>query len=115
MPNVDMAGDTLIVQDIQVGATMTGSTGSSLSSNPGGLLVLSGTTAPSGGSSGAVAMTIGTGATSSLGVYFGAGAPSGLTAHQGSVYLNTTGSSISTRMYINTTGVSTWTAVSTLA
>jgi hypothetical protein len=45
-------------------------------------------------------------------ILFGAGAPS-LTAPQGSLYLNTSGSSTSTRAYINTTGSTTWTAVTT--
>lgn len=49
-----------------------------------------------------------------VGVYSGAGAPT-FTAPQGSLYLNTTGSSTSTRAYINTTGSTTWTAVTTLA
>lgn len=44
----------------------------------------------------------------------GAGAPSHV-ARQGSLYLNTTGSSVATRAYINTTGASTWTAVTTVA
>jgi hypothetical protein len=48
------------------------------------------------------------------GIYSGAGAPS-FTAPQGSLYLNTTGSSTSTRAYINTTGSTTWTAVTTAA
>lgn len=48
------------------------------------------------------------------GIYVGAGAPS-LTAPQGSLYLNTTGSSTSTRAYINTTGSTTWTAITTAA
>ena len=49
------------------------------------------------------------------GVYSGAGAPSSLTAAKGSLYLNTTGSSTSTRAYINTDGGTTWTAVTTAA
>ena len=49
-----------------------------------------------------------------VGVYVGAGAPT-LSAAQGSLYLNTTGSSISTRAYINTTGSTTWTAITTAA
>lgn len=49
-----------------------------------------------------------------VGVYVGAGAPS-ITAPQGSLYLNTTGSSTSTRAYINTTGSTTWTAITTVA
>lgn len=48
------------------------------------------------------------------GLYSGAGAPS-FTAAKGSMYLNTTGSSTSTRAYINTDGGTTWTAVTTAA
>lgn len=51
-------------------------------------------------------------ATPSLGVYFGSGTPT-ITAPQGSLYLRTDGSSISTRAYINTTGSNAWAAVST--
>lgn len=47
-------------------------------------------------------------------VYSGSGAPA-FSATQGSIFLRNDGTSISSRMYINTTGVSTWTAVSTLA
>lgn len=46
-------------------------------------------------------------------IFSGAGAPS-FTAPQGSLYLNTTGSSVSTRAYINTTGSTTWTAITTV-
>jgi hypothetical protein len=123
MPNVDLAGNTLYVSDIVVGATTPGSlVGSSVSTEIGSNLSLTGSgtflssiTAPSGGSASSKAIVIGTGATSSVSISFGAGAPSGYTATQGSIYLNTSGSSVSTRMYINTTGVSTWTAVTTLA
>lgn len=47
-------------------------------------------------------------------MYSGTGAPA-FTATQGSVYLRTDGSSVSTRMYINTTGSTTWTNVTTAA
>jgi hypothetical protein len=123
---IDLVGNTLVVSDIQIasatGAAGTGITGTSVSTNMfasqtliGGETLLNSTTAPSGGSTTGRAIVIGTGATSSVSINFGAGAPSGFTATQGSIYLNTTGSSVSTRMYINTTGVSTWTAVTTLA
>ena len=49
-----------------------------------------------------------------LGIYVGSGAPS-ITAPQGSIYLRSDGSSTSTRLYINTTGSTTWTAVTTAA
>lgn len=48
-----------------------------------------------------------------VGIYWGAGAPT-ITAPAGSLYLNTTGSSVSTRAYINTTGSTTWTAITTV-
>lgn len=48
------------------------------------------------------------------GIYSGAGAPT-FAAAQGSLYLRTDGSSISTRMYVNTTGATTWTNVTTAA
>lgn len=51
---------------------------------------------------------------SSTGIYSGSGAPS-FTAPQGSLYLRTDGSSTSTRAYINTTGSTTWTAITTAA
>lgn len=53
-------------------------------------------------------------ATGGLGLYWGSGAPT-ITAPQGSLYMNTTGSSVSTRLYVNTTGSTTWTAVTTAA
>lgn len=46
-----------------------------------------------------------------VGIYVGAGAPS-LSATKGSLYLNTTGSSSSTRVYVNN-GTTTWIAVTT--
>lgn len=45
----------------------------------------------------------------------GSGAPAGTTAPQGSIYLRTDGSSTSTRLYVNTTGSTVWTAVTTVA
>lgn len=45
-------------------------------------------------------------------VLAGAGVPT-LNAPQGSLYLNTTGSSVSTRLFVNTNGTNGWTAVTT--
>jgi len=53
-------------------------------------------------------------ATTSPGIYSGAGAPT-ISAAQGSLYLRTDGSSTSTRAYINTNGSTTWTAITTAA
>lgn len=49
-----------------------------------------------------------------IGIFIGAGAPT-FAAPKASLYINTTGSSTSTRMYINTDGATTWTAVTTAA
>lgn len=49
-----------------------------------------------------------------IGIYSGAGVPS-LSAPKGSIYSNTTASAISTRLYVNTDGATTWTAVTTAA
>lgn len=50
--------------------------------------------------------------TAGLGLYVGSGAPS-ITAAQGSLYIRTDGSSTSTRLYVNSTGSTTWVAVTT--
>jgi hypothetical protein len=62
---------------------------------------------------GAEGIRLGSGTTSPR-IYFGSGAPT-VTAPQGSLYLRSDGNSTSTRMYINTTGSTTWTAVTTAA
>jgi len=45
---------------------------------------------------------------SNLGIFFGNGVPTFIAA-QGAIYLNTTGSSTSTRLYVNTSGSTVWT------
>jgi hypothetical protein len=75
----------------------------------GAATILSGTAVPAGGTTGAGYKFS---STANLGVFFGSGAPT-LTAAQGSLYLRTDGSSTSTRMYVNTNGSTTWTAVTT--
>lgn len=47
-------------------------------------------------------------------IYAGAGAPT-ISAPKGSLYSNTTGSSTSTRLYVNTDGATTWASVTTSA
>lgn len=49
-----------------------------------------------------------------LGIYAGSGAPT-ISAPQGSIYLRSDGSGVANRLYINTNGSTTWTAVSTAA
>lgn len=59
---------------------------------------------------GANALQIGTYA----GIYAGSGVPT-VTAPQGSLYIRTDGASISTRLYVNTTGSTVWTSFTSAA
>jgi len=71
--------------------------------------ILSGTAVPAGGTAGAGYKFS---STTNLGVFFGSGAPT-LSAAQGSLYLRTDGTTTNNRMYVNTNGSTTWTAVTT--
>lgn len=51
---------------------------------------------------------------SAIGVYFGSGAPT-VSAAKGSLYLRSDGTTTNNRMYVNTDGGTTWTAVTTAA
>ena len=96
--------------DGTIGLQLTPKGGGNITS-VGGLAILNSTAIPAGG-------TLNTGlrfsSTASFGVFFGSGAPT-LSAAQGSIYLRSDGSSIATRMYINTNGSTTWTNVVTAA
>jgi hypothetical protein len=50
--------------------------------------------------------------TTNFGIFYGSGAPT-LSAAQGSLYLRSDGSSTSTRLYVNSSGSTTWVAVTT--
>jgi hypothetical protein len=65
-------------------------------------------TAPVAGGAAAFLAT----STASLGIFIGSGAPT-VSAAQGSLYLRTDGSSTSTRLYVNSSGSTTWVAVTT--
>jgi hypothetical protein len=80
-------------------------------SSGGDFTIASLTATPAGGST-AARLLFGT--TSGFGIYYGSGAPT-VSAAQGSIYLRSDGSSTSTRMYVNTTGSTTWTNVTTAA
>jgi len=60
---------------------------------------------PAGGSTSARLLF---GTTAGFGIYYGSGAPT-VSAAQGSIYIRSDGSSTSTRLYVNTTGSTTWT------
>jgi hypothetical protein len=77
----------------------------------GAATILSGTAVPAGGTTGAGYKFS---SVANLGVFFGSGAPT-LSAAQGSLYLRTDGSTTNDRMYVNTNGSTTWTAVTTAA
>jgi hypothetical protein len=54
--------------------------------------------------------------TANLGVFFGTGAPSGtVSAGKGSLYINTSATTTTTRLYINTDGGTTWATFTTSA
>jgi hypothetical protein len=78
---------------------------------PVSLKVHSATAIPAGGAAGAGIMVS---SAVSFGVFFGSGVPT-LAAAKGSLYLRSDGSSNVTRMYVNTDGGATWTAVNTVA
>lgn len=63
------------------------------------------TATPAGGSTSARLLF---GTTAGFGIYYGSGAPT-VSAAQGSIYIRSDGSSSSTRLYVNTTGSTTWT------
>ena len=67
-------------------------------------------TSPGANGTGNVALTLSS--VANLGVFVGSGAP-GISAAQGALYLNTTGNSTSTRLYVNTDGSTGWTSVTT--
>ncbi len=74
------------------------------------LWACSGTSLPAGGADG-VALYLSNG---NFGVYGGSGAPT-VVADKGTLYLRSDGSGVNDRMYINTNGSNTWTAVVTVA
>lgn len=74
-------------------------------------LILSATAIPAGGTAGAGYKFS---STSNFGVFFGSGVPS-LAAAKGSLYLRSDGSTTNDRAYINTSGSTTWTALTTAA
>ena len=114
------AGGSLVFQVAPAGSS--GSTQNSLTaaltiastkavSAVGSITAASGTTITAGGTAGAGLLVS---ATANFGIFFGSGVPT-ITAAQGSLYLQSDGSSTSTRLYVNTTGSTTWTAVTTAA
>jgi len=77
----------------------------------GAITGLNATAIPAGGTAGSGLLVS---STANFGVFFGSGAPS-LSAAKGSLYLRSDGSATNNRMYVNTDGSTTWTAVTTAA
>lgn len=114
---VDPGSNNLVVGgNITATGNITGVTGnlttltsSGVISSSGKITALNGGTTVAGGNATA-GLALGT---LGIGIYFGSGVPS-ITAATGSLYLRTDGTTLTGRMYINTTGASTWTAVNTV-
>lgn len=100
LDSVDVSGASTLTT---VTATTVGATGA--------VSAYTGTAVPAGGTAGAGFKLS---STANLGIFFGSGAPS-LSAAQGSLYIRTDGSSVSTRLYVNTNGTTGWTNVTTAA
>lgn len=107
--NLTVPGTTVLTGTLQ-GASGTLSIASGTNST-GTFLVLSGTGLSAGGTAGSGYMFS---SVTNFGVFFGSGAPS-LSAAKGSLYLRSDGSGTNDRMYVNTNGTTTWTAVVTVA
>jgi hypothetical protein len=75
------------------------------------LTIFSSTAIPAGGTAGSGYKLS---STANFGVFFGSGAPT-LSAAKGSLYLRSDGTTTNDRMYVNTDGSTTWTAVITAA
>jgi hypothetical protein len=104
---------TLTGTTVSVSGNITGGNvlSSAVISAAGNATILSGTAVPAGGTAGAGYKFS---STTNLGVFFGSGAPT-LAAAKGSLYLRTDGTTTNDRMYVNTNGSTTWTAVITAA
>lgn len=99
--NVSMSGTLGVTGATTLSSTL-GVTG--LTTLTGQLSVQTGTAPPA---SGATTSGIKVSSTSNFGIFWGSGAPT-FSAAQGAIYLRTDGSSSSTRMYVNSTGSTTW-------
>jgi len=83
------------------------SVSSTSSTSTGTLTAISGTAITAGGSAAVLATS-----TAGFGIYLGSGAPT-IAAAKGSLYLRSDGSSVATRLYVNSDGSTAWAAVTT--
>jgi len=108
-----ITGAAISAASVSASANITGGNilSSAVVSAVGNATILSATAVPVGGTAGAGYKFS---STANLGVFFGSGAPT-LSAAKGSLYLRTDGTTTNDRMYVNTSGSTTWTAVTTVA
>jgi len=116
--NISVTGNVSLTGNVISGNLTTSSQVVALGNVTGGnirtdgqVLALSATALPAGGVAGAGYLFSNT---SNFGVFFGSGVPT-LSAAKGSLYLRSDGTTTNDRMYVNTNGVTTWTAVITAA
>ena len=116
--NIAVTGNVSLTANVIAGNLTSGAqmiavgnvTGGNIRTN-GQVLALSATALPAGGTAGAGYVFS---SVANFGVFFGSGAPT-LSAAKGSLYLRSDGSATNNRMYVNTDGATTWTAVITAA
>jgi hypothetical protein len=87
--------------------TATGATTGTTFSGTGTVTAINATAITAGGSAALLAT-----ATAGFGIYLGSGAPT-IAAAKGSLYLRSDGSSVATRLYVNSDGSTAWAAVTT--
>ena len=102
---------TIAAPDSGVGLTVSGGgiTITGTATLNGLVTTLTGTAITAGG-----VQAIGVTATTNFGIYAGSGAPT-ISAAKGSIYLRSDGTGVGDRLYVNTNGGTTWTAVTTVA
>jgi hypothetical protein len=114
--NIAVTGNVSLTANVIAGNLTSGAqmiavgnvTGGNIRTN-GQVLALSATALPAGGSVGAGYLFS---SVSNFGIFFGSGVPT-LSAAKGSLYLRSDGTTTNDRMYVNTNGAATWTAVIT--
>jgi hypothetical protein len=116
--NINATGNISLTGNVIAGNLTTGAqvvavgnvTGGNIRTD-GQVLALNATAIPVGGLAGKGYVFS---STANFGIFFGSGAPT-LAAAKGSLYLRSDGSTTNDRMYVNTDGSTTWTAVITVA
>ncbi len=106
--NVSLSGTLAVTGGTTLSSTLAVTGATTLSSTLGTTGQISTQTGTAPPAAGATTSGIKVSSTANFGIFWGSGAPT-FSAAQGSIYLRTDGSSTSTRLYVNTTGSTTWT------